>query len=157
MVDDSIVRGTTSKQIVKMLYNAGAKEIYMRISSPPLMYPCFYGIDMATRTEFIANHRTIEEIRDYLGVDSLAYLSIEGLVRAIGEPKNNFCLACFNGDYPVDVSEILDYDKYTLDDDSEKQIKQEKTCVKFRKSEKRRRFKIFMKNYNNKIIKMAFL
>ncbi len=138
VVDDSIVRGTTSKQIVKMLYNAGAKEIYMRISSPPLMYPCFYGIDMATRTEFIANHRTIEEIRDYLGVDSLAYLSIEGLVRAIGEPKNNFCLACFNGDYPVDVSETLDYDKYTLDDDSEKQIKQEKDlCRNLEKSEKR--------------------
>jgi len=138
VVDDSIVRGTTSKQIVKMLYNAGAKEIHMRISSPPLMYPCFYGIDMATQTEFIANHRTIEEIRDYLGVDSLAYLSIEGLVRAIGEPKDNFCLACFNGDYPVDVSEMLDYDKYALDDDSEKQIKQEKDlCRNLEKSEKR--------------------
>jgi amidophosphoribosyltransferase len=121
VVDDSIVRGNTSKQIVKMLYNAGAKEIHMRISSPPLIYPCFYGIDMATQSEFIANHRTVEEIRSYLGVNSLAYLSIDGLVKAIGEPKDNFCFACFNGDYPVDVSEILEYDKYSLDSEIKKQ------------------------------------
>jgi len=117
VVDDSIVRGNTSKQIVKMLYNAGVKEIHMRISSPPLVYPCFYGIDMATQTEFIANHRTVEDIRNYLGVDSLAYLSIDGLVRAIGEPKADFCFACFNGDYPVDISEILKYDKFFIDND----------------------------------------
>ncbi|MCL4376920.1 MAG: amidophosphoribosyltransferase [Actinobacteria bacterium] len=117
VVDDSIVRGNTSKQIVKMLYNAGAKEIHMRISSPPLIHPCFYGIDMATRAEFIANHRTVEDIKNYLGVDSLAYLSIEGLVRAIGEPKDNFCFACFNGDYPVDISEILKYDKFSIDNE----------------------------------------
>lgn len=115
VVDDSIVRGNTSRQIIKMLYNAGAREIHMRISSPPLVYPCFYGIDMATQTEFIANHRTVEEIRKFLGVESLAYLSIDGLVRAIGEPKNNFCFACFNGDYPVDVSEILKYDNDSVD------------------------------------------
>ncbi len=120
VVDDSIVRGNTSRQIIKMLYNAGAREIHMRISSPPLVYPCFYGIDMATQTEFIANHRTVEEIRKFLGVESLAYLSIDGLVRAIGEPKNNFCFACFNGDYPVDVSEILKYDKYSLDNEDRK-------------------------------------
>ena len=115
VVDDSIVRGNTSRQIIKMLYNAGASEIHMRISSPPLIYPCFYGIDMATQTEFIANHRTVEEIRRFLGVESLAYLSIDGLVRAIGEPKDNFCFACFNGDYPVDVSEVLKYDKFSMD------------------------------------------
>jgi len=117
VVDDSIVRGNTSKQIVKMLYNAGVKEIHMRISSPPLINPCFYGIDMATQTEFIANHRTVEDIRKYLGVDSLAYLSIDGLVKAIGEPKADFCFACFNGDYPVDVSEIIKYDKFSIENE----------------------------------------
>ena len=120
VVDDSIVRGNTSRQIVKMLYNAGAREIHMRISSPPLIYPCFYGIDMAAQNEFIANHRTVEEIRKFLGVESLAYLSIDGLVRAIGESKDNFCFACFNGDYPVDVSEVLEYDKYSFDSDIKK-------------------------------------
>ena len=117
VVDDSIVRGNTSKQIVNMLYQAGAKEIHMRISSPPLINPCFYGIDMATHTEFIANHRTVEEIRKYLGVDSLAYLSIDGLVKAIGEPKADFCFACFNGDYPVDISEIIQYDKFSIENE----------------------------------------
>jgi len=117
VVDDSIVRGNTSRQIINMLYQAGAKEIHMRISSPPLINPCFYGIDMATHTEFIANHRTVEEIRKYLGVDSLAYLSIDGLVKAIGEPKADFCFACFNGDYPVDISEILQYDKFSIENE----------------------------------------
>ncbi|MBM3713160.1 MAG: amidophosphoribosyltransferase, partial [Actinobacteria bacterium] len=101
VVDDSIVRGNTSKKVVKMLYSAGAKEVHMRISSPPLLYPCYYGIDMATKKEFVANCRTLEDIRKYLNVDSLKYLSIEGLVKAIGEPKDKFCFACFNNDYPV--------------------------------------------------------
>jgi amidophosphoribosyltransferase len=118
VVDDSIVRGNTSKQIVKMLYQAGVKEIHMRISSPPLINPCFYGIDMATQTEFIANHRTVEDIRKYLGVDSLAYLSIDGLVKAIGEPKADFCFACFNGDYPVDISEIIKYNKFSIENEN---------------------------------------
>ena len=115
VVDDSIVRGNTSKQIVKMLYNAGAKKIHMRISSPPLLYPCYYGIDMATKKEFIANHRTIEDIRKYLNVDSLKYLTIEGLVKAIGEPKDKFCFACFNGEYPAQIPEELKFDKYSID------------------------------------------
>ena len=123
VVDDSIVRGNTSKQIVKMLYHAGAKEIHMRISSPPLINPCFYGIDMASHTEFIANHRTVEEIRKSIGVDSLEYLSIDGLVRAIGEPKDNFCFACFNGDYPADISEILKYDKFSMDCEDNQPVK----------------------------------
>ncbi len=89
VVDDSIVRGNTSKKIIKMLYNAGAKEVHMRISSPPLLYPCFYGIDMATKKEFIANHRTIEDIRKYLKVDSLKYLSMKGLIKA-GEAESIF-------------------------------------------------------------------
>lgn len=115
VVDDSIVRGNTSRQIVKMLYNAGAKEIHMRISSPPLLYPCYYGIDMATKKEFIANHRSLEDIKNFLGVDSLKYLSIDGLVKAIGEPKDKFCFACFNGEYPVYIPKDLRFDKYSMD------------------------------------------
>jgi amidophosphoribosyltransferase len=115
VVDDSIVRGNTSKKVVQMLYSAGAKEIHMRISSPPLLHPCYYGIDMATKKEFIASHRTLEDIRKYLNVDSLRYLSIDGLVKAIGEPKDKFCFACFNGDYPVPVSEEVQTDKYFME------------------------------------------
>ena len=116
VVDDSIVRGNTSKKVVQMLYHAGAKEVHMRISSPPLLHPCYYGIDMATKKEFVANLRTLEDIRKYLNVDSLGYLSIEGLVNAIGEPKDKFCFACFNGDYPVPVSDGVDFDKYFMED-----------------------------------------
>lgn len=115
VVDDSIVRGNTSRKIIKMLYNAGAREVHMRISSPPLLHPCYYGIDMATRKEFIANHKTIEDIRRFLNVDSLKYISIEGLVRAIDVSKDKFCFACFNGDYPVQIPENMEYDKFTLD------------------------------------------
>jgi amidophosphoribosyltransferase len=116
VIDDSIVRGTTSKNVVKMLYQAGAREIHMRISSPPLLHPCYYGIDMATKKDFLANHRTLEDIRKYLNVDSLKYLSIDGLVRAIGESKDKFCFACFNGDYPVPIPENLYFDKYSMED-----------------------------------------
>jgi amidophosphoribosyltransferase len=115
VVDDSIVRGNTSRKVVKELYSAGAKEVHMRISSPPLLHPCYYGIDMATKKDFLANHRTLEDIRKYLNVDSLKYLSIEGLVRAIGEPKDKFCFACFNGDYPVPIPENLMFDKYFME------------------------------------------
>jgi amidophosphoribosyltransferase len=115
VVDDSIVRGNTSKKVVQMLYLSGAKEVHMRISSPPLLFPCYYGIDMATKKEFIASYRTLEDIRKFLSVDSLSYLSIEGLVKAIGEPKDKFCFACFNGDYPVPIQEGTDYDKYFME------------------------------------------
>jgi amidophosphoribosyltransferase len=115
VVDDSIVRGNTSKKVVQMLYLAGAKEVHMRISSPPLLFPCYYGIDMATKKEFIASRRTLEDIRKFLNVDSLKYLSIEGLVKAIGEPGNKFCFACFNGDYPVPVVENNEFDKYFME------------------------------------------
>jgi amidophosphoribosyltransferase len=117
VVDDSIVRGNTSKKVVQMLYHAGAKEVHMRISSPPLLYPCYYGIDMATKKEFVANLRTLEDIRKYLNVDSLGYLSIGGLVRAIGEPKDKFCFACFNGDYPVPVNGKSEFDKFFMEDE----------------------------------------
>ncbi len=115
VVDDSIVRGTTSKKIVKMLYNAGAKEVHLRITCPPLLYPCYYGVDMAKRDEFIANHKTLEDIREFLKVDSLKYLSMNGLVRAVGESKEKFCFACFNGEYPVYIPENVEYDKYSID------------------------------------------
>ena len=115
VVDDSIVRGNTSKKIIKMLYCAGAREVHMRISSPPLLHPCYYGIDMATEKEFIANHKTLEDIRKSLNVDSLKYLTIEGLIKAVGESKEKFCFACFNGEYPVHIPENIESDKYSID------------------------------------------
>jgi len=117
VVDDSIVRGTTSKKIVKMLYNAGAKEVHMRITCPPLLYPCYYGVDMATRKEFIANHKTLEDIREFLKADSLKYLTMSGLVKAVGESKEKFCFACFNGEYPVQIPENIESDKCSIDKD----------------------------------------
>ncbi len=115
VVDDSIVRGNTSKKIIKMLYDAGAKEVHMRVSSPPLLYPCYYGIDMATKKEFVASHKSLEDIRKFLKVDSLNYLSMNGLVKAVGQSKDKFCFACFNGDYPVHIPKNLKYDKYSID------------------------------------------
>ncbi|MGD0566323.1 MAG: amidophosphoribosyltransferase [Candidatus Goldiibacteriota bacterium] len=102
VVDDSIVRGTTSRKIIKMIRNAGAKEIHYRISSPPIFNPCFYGMDFPTKTELIANSHNLEEIKKYLRVESLAYLSMEGLIKAVGGKKEKYCMACFDGDYPVD-------------------------------------------------------
>ncbi len=115
VVDDSIVRGTTSKKIVQMLYSAGAREVHMRITCPPLLHPCYYGVDMATEKEFIANHKSLEDIRKFLKVDSLKYLSIEGLIKAIGESKDKFCFACFNGEYPVPIPENVRYNEYSLE------------------------------------------
>ncbi|MBI5117342.1 amidophosphoribosyltransferase [Candidatus Poribacteria bacterium] len=113
VVDDSIVRGTTSRKIVKMIRNAGAREIHMRISSPPIAYPCFYGIDTPTRKELIASTHTLEEIRKYLRVDTLHYLSQEGLVRSAGGNPDEFCLACFSGKYPISLA--VDFDKFYHD------------------------------------------
>ncbi len=101
VVDDSIVRGTTSRKIIKMIRQAGAKEVHMRISAPPSKFPCFYGIDTPTRKELIAATHSIEEISRYLTTDSLGYLSIEGLIKAVGVGQNNLCKACFAGDYPI--------------------------------------------------------
>lgn len=103
VVDDSIVRGTTSKKLVKMVRDAGAKEVHMRISSPPITSPCFYGIDMPTKKELIAPRRTVESIRRYLGVDSLGYLSLEGMLSLDALPEEEFCHACFSGKYPIKV------------------------------------------------------
>ena len=101
VVDDSIVRGTTMKKIVQLIKTAEPAEIHLRISSPPIMCPCFYGIDMPTKTELIASEKNVEEIRRFLEVDSLGYLSIEGLRSAVPEHKDHLCAACFTGDYPV--------------------------------------------------------
>ncbi|OGS45479.1 MAG: amidophosphoribosyltransferase [Elusimicrobia bacterium RIFOXYD2_FULL_34_15] len=102
LVDDSIVRGTTSRKLIRMLKHAGVKKIHHRISSPPIKCPCFYGIDTPQKTELIAANKSVEEIRKYIGVDTLSYLSIDGLVKATGMKKEDFCLACFNNDYPVE-------------------------------------------------------
>ena len=113
VVDDSIVRGTTTPSVVKMLRRAGADEVHMRICAPPLRYPCFFGVDMATRSELIAAQKNVPEIRDFIGADSLGYMSIEGLIKSIALPRETFCLACFTGDYPVPVQ--LEMDKLALE------------------------------------------
>ena len=100
VVDDSIVRGTTSKKIIKMIRNAGAAEIHMRISSPPTSYPCFYGIDTPTRQELIASTHSIEEIRKYITADSIGYISMDGIQKVVPH-RMNYCAACFDGEYPV--------------------------------------------------------
>ena len=103
VVDDSIVRGNTSKQLVRMLREAGAAEVHLRVSSPPVRHPCYYGIDMATRAELLASGLTIEEIADFIGADSLAYLPLDALVESSGRPKDSLCRACFDGEYPAGV------------------------------------------------------
>lgn len=101
LVDDSIVRGTTSRHIVGLLRQAGAREVHLRITSPPYKFPCFYGIDTSSSAELIAAHKSIEEIREAVGADSLAYQTEQGLTEALGYRANQLCLSCFNGDYPV--------------------------------------------------------
>ncbi|WP_067782071.1 amidophosphoribosyltransferase [Actinomyces vulturis] len=101
VVDDSIVRGNTQRALVRMLREAGAKEVHVRISSPPVTWPCFYGIDFATRAELIANGMTTQEICQSMGADSLGYLSVAGMVKATGQPSDELCMACFTGEYPV--------------------------------------------------------
>ncbi len=102
VVDDSIVRGTTSRKLVRLLRRAGAREVHMRVGSPPVTHPCFYGIDTPSRRELIGALKTVEEIRQYLGVDSLGYLSLAGMLACENDPRQ-FCRACFTGDYPVAV------------------------------------------------------
>jgi amidophosphoribosyltransferase len=103
VIDDSIVRGTTTRAMVSMLREAGATEIHMRVSSPPYRWPCFYGMDTGTRGELLAANLTVDEIREYLNVDSLAYLSLDRLIEATGAVGAGFCDACLTGDYPVEI------------------------------------------------------
>src|SRR5207245_5132030 len=104
-VDDSIVRGTTSKKIVRMLRETGAGEVHVRVSSPPTTASCHYGIDTPTRRELIASTQTVEEIRKFIEADSLGYLSTEGMLQAFGRPQQSACTACFTGIYPVEIPE----------------------------------------------------
>jgi amidophosphoribosyltransferase len=113
VVDDSIVRGTTTPRVVGMLRKAGAAEVHIRICAPPIRYPCFFGVDMATKWELIAARKTVPEIREHLGADSLGYLSLDGLIRAVDLPKDIFCLACFTGRYPIPVQ--IEMDKLALE------------------------------------------
>ncbi len=113
VVDDSIVRGTTTPHVVQLLHQGRAKEIHLRICAPPLMHPCHLGIDMATRNELLAANKSVEEIRTMVQADSLGYLSHEGLVRAVGLERNRICMACFTGDHPIPVQ--LEMDKLALE------------------------------------------
>ncbi len=116
LVDDSIMRGTTMVKIIKMFKKAGAREIHVRISSPPTKYPCFYGIDIPTHNELIASSNTIEEIRKHLGVDSIQYLTVESMLASV-HGRMDFCTACFDGNYPVEHEEAVDHQKYLFEDE----------------------------------------
>lgn len=115
IVDDSIVRGTTSRKIVKALRDAGATEVHMRISSPPVTHPCFYGIDTDSQDQLIAATKSVADISEQIGVDSLSYLSWQGMLEETQQEPNNFCSACFTGDYPVPVPELVKRSKLMLE------------------------------------------
>jgi amidophosphoribosyltransferase len=105
-VDDSIVRGTTSKKIVRMVRNAGAREVHLRISCPPTKSPCFYGVDTPSLHELIAANNTVEEIREFVEADTLAYLSLPDLRESVADDHNQYCYACYTGDYPTELIQI---------------------------------------------------
>jgi amidophosphoribosyltransferase len=117
VVDDSIVRGTTTRQIVQMLRGAGALEVHLRVSSPPYRWPCFYGMDTSRRSELLAADLSVGEIREYLGADSLAYLELPRLIAATGAPPSSFCTACLTGDYPVPIVEEIAGDDIEVEAD----------------------------------------
>ncbi|MDP3941354.1 MAG: phosphoribosyltransferase family protein, partial [bacterium] len=105
VIDDSIVRGTTAKKLVRLLRDAGAKKVHMMSSCPPMMFPDFYGINTPTQEELIATTMPLEKIKTFIGADSLHYLSYEGLIKATGLPESTFCTSCFTGNYPIDIGE----------------------------------------------------
>ena len=115
MVDDSIVRGTTTGQVVKRLFDAGAAEVHVRITAPPVQYPCFYGIDMANQEDLVAANHSVEEIRQMIGATSLGYLSLNGVAKAIGIHKDKFCRACFDGKYPIEIPAHVRVSKFALE------------------------------------------
>jgi amidophosphoribosyltransferase len=108
VVDDSIVRATTTRRVIAMLREAGARELHMRVTMPPITHPCFFGVDMGRRWELIAARETVEEIRQDIGADTLGYISQPGLVSATNQKDSAFCMACFTGTYPMDVPFELD-------------------------------------------------
>ena len=115
LVDDSIVRGTTSQKIVQMVREAGAREVHMRIASPPTMSSCYYGVDTPEKSKLLASRMSVAEMADFIRVDSLGFLSIDGLYRAVKEPSRNnespqFCDACFTGEYPTELTDLGDMD-----------------------------------------------
>jgi amidophosphoribosyltransferase len=116
VVDDSIVRGTTTKRIVELLRKAGAAEVHVRISAPPIYHPCFYGIDTQIETELIAATHSEAEIREFIGADSLGYLSIRGVLAALDLPYERFCFACFDGNYPETVPYDASSRKFVLEE-----------------------------------------
>lgn len=116
MVEDSIVRGTTIGPTVKMIREAGAKEVHVRIASPPYRHPCFYGIDTANQNELIAAKLSVEEIREYIGADSLGYLSLDGLITAVGVGKDKLCRACLDGEYPLDIPREAKLSKFVFEE-----------------------------------------
>ncbi|MCL5057168.1 MAG: amidophosphoribosyltransferase [Actinobacteria bacterium] len=115
MVDDSLVRGTTSRKIVKMLRDSGVKEVYLCLSSPPVIKSCYYGIDTSNEDELVAAHMSVNEIKSLIGVDGLHYLSIDGLLNIFGKYRENFCTACFDGKYPVEVVKPKESGKFSLE------------------------------------------
>jgi len=115
VVDDSIVRGNTQRALVSMLREAGAAEVHVRISSPPITWPCFYGIDFASRAELIATGLGVDEVRQAIGADSLGYLSPEGMIAATEQPRDRLCTACFTGVYPIPLPDALHLGKNLLE------------------------------------------
>ena len=115
VVDDSIVRGNTQRALVRMLREAGAREVHVRIASPPIKWPCFYGIDFATRAELIANGLTPEEIAASVGADTLGYISLEGMIEATGQAEDRLCAACFTGRYPIELPDERLLGKHLLE------------------------------------------
>jgi len=114
IVEDSIVRGTTLKKLVKMVRTAGAKEVHIRVSSPPIISPCYYGMDFPTKNELIANNKTVEEIRAFLNVDSLEYFPLEALLNSVNNGTTHYCTACFSGEYPVPIEENFSKNQYEV-------------------------------------------
>lgn len=119
VIDDSIVRGNTTRKLVALLREAGAAEVHMRITSPPVRWPCFYGIDTDTQEQLIASKQEVEHVREYIGADSLAYLSVDDMVTATGAPEAGYCLACFDGNYPIEIPESVKRGKLSLEGSDE--------------------------------------
>ena len=115
VVDDSIVRGNTSKKLVQLLRDAGAAEIHLRLTSPAVVWPCFYGIDTDTQDQLIAATHTVEQIAEFIGADSVAFLDLEDLVASTGRPAGDLCTACFDGDYPIAIPDALRRGKLVLE------------------------------------------
>jgi amidophosphoribosyltransferase len=118
VVDDSIVRGNTSRKLVQLLRDAGATEVHMRLTSPPVVWPCFYGIDTDSQDQLIAATHPVEEIAEFIDADSVAYLPLDDLIASTGRPAEEFCTACFSGEYPIEVPDPVRRGKLHLEQDA---------------------------------------